>query len=122
MDTSQIPKDVIEICDIMDFVGGIDYGEKLFFKHMLYVKKTDYFNRFRKFMEGETIEDQMTYMNYIFREYIIMKKDYGYRYNCYLDISFIRMCNGVKRLTRTYKNPRLVRFHEMLVRYKKMLL
>lgn len=115
-----IPEEVRETILYMDYIGGITDGKKLFFKELVYVGESDYYLRFRRYVEEEKIESQLVFIRKLFNSYVKLKNDYNNLYNGELNDSFKRFHKGMCTLSITYKNnEKLNRMCQLIDDYRK---
>ena len=114
------PEEVRQTILYLDYIGGVTEHKKLFFKECVYVGNTDYYLRYKRYMEGENIDSQIDFMKKLFNNYIRLKSGYDGVFNIELNQSFIRFHVGLNLLCSTYQNDKLNRFYEYITDYRKM--
>jgi len=116
-----IPEGIRETLFDLDYVGGVTEGKKLFIKEHTYVGDSDYYLRYKRYMEGENLEIQLVYMKKLFNNYVRLKKSHDGVFLKRLNDAFIRFYKGIHVLCITYQvNPKLNKFCEYLNNYRKM--
>jgi len=114
-----IPDEVKKTLLFMDYVGGITEDKKLFFKELEYVGSTDYYLRYKRYMEEENLESQLEFMKKLFNTYIKLKSGYDEVFLIQLNNSFKRFCRGICILCTTYKDkPKLNNFCDFINDYR----
>ena len=115
------PEDIKETLFYLDYIGGVTDGKKLFIKEHTYVGETDYYLRYRRYMESESIETQLPFFKKLFNSYVKLKNSYECMFKRELDSSFKNFHTGICVLSLTYQtNVKLNKFCEKLNEYRKM--
>lgn len=115
------PEEITETLLYLDYIGGVTKGKKLFFKEMTYVGDTDYYLRYRRYMEGENIESQMIFIKKLFNRYIKLKNSFDGIFKNKLEDAYKRFHYGISIVSLTYRtNKKLNKFCAMMDDYEKM--
>lgn len=115
------PGQIKETLFYLDYIGGTEDGKKLFIKEHTYVGETDYYLRYRRYMEGESIQTQLPFIKKIFNSYVKLKNSYDGIFQRELESAFKNFHTGICILSITYKtNPNLNNFCDKLNQYCRM--
>jgi len=116
----QQPDEVKETLMFLNYVGDVTGGKKLFFAEKVYVGKSDYYFRYRRYIEGECIENQLVFLKKLFNSYIKLKNGYDGIFTEELNSSFKKFCIGLCTLSITYQtNVNLNTFCDYVIEYRK---
>jgi hypothetical protein len=115
------PEEITETLLYLDYIGGVTEGKKLFLKEMTYVGDTDYYLRYKRYMEGESIDTQMVFIKKLFNRYIKLKNSFDSMFKDKLEDAYRRFHHGICVLSLTYRtNKKLNKFCALMDDYEKM--
>lgn len=115
------PEEITETLLYLDYIGGVTEGKKLFIKEITYVGDTDYYLRYRRYMEGENMDSQIVFIKKLFNKYIRLKNSFDNMFKDKLEDSYKRFHRGICILASTYKtNKKLNKFCSLMDDYEKM--